>query len=120
VRGERGSGMVSSVVGVTAFLVLLLFGSQLAMNLYASSTVTAAAFDAARIVAGANGDEAAAEAHLRELLDGYDDVRVDWTYGADDVELRIEAEHPSRLLAAVPVPFQRIVRTVTVRRETFR
>ena len=39
---EAGTGMVASVVGVTAFLVLLMFAVQLALNLYATSTVTAA------------------------------------------------------------------------------
>ena len=32
--------MVSSLVGTTAFLVLLLFATQLVLNLYATSTVT--------------------------------------------------------------------------------
>ena len=39
-RDERGTGMVSSIVGVTAFLSLLLFATQLVLNLYATSTCT--------------------------------------------------------------------------------
>lgn len=121
--------MVASVVGVTAFLALLLFAVQLALNLYATSTLTAAAFDAARIVAGANGGplaESDAEAHLRGLLGGQPLV-VGWEYrdtdaepGVDVVALTVEVEHPTRLLRAVPMPFQHVVRTVTVRMETFR
>lgn len=126
---ESGSGMVSSVVGVTAFLALLLFATQLALNLYATSTVTAAAFDAARIVAGADGGavaEAEAEAHLRELL-GERPMALGWEYrdtdaepGPDVVALTVEVEHPTRLLRAMPIPFQHVARTVTVRMETFR
>ena len=126
---ESGSGMVSSVVGVTAFLALLLFAVQLALNLYATSTLTAAAFDAARIVAGADGGvgaESAAEAHLQSLLDGQA-VAMQWDYrdtdaepGADVVALRVEVDNPTRLLRVMPIPFQHVVRTVTVRMETFR
>jgi hypothetical protein len=125
--------MVSSVVGVTAFLCLLLFAVQLVLNLYATSTVTAAAFDGARIVAGADGGvaaEDAAEAHIRELLPRYDATgRLDlaWSYrdtdarpGPDVVALTIDADHPTRLLAVFPIPFQHVVRTVTVRMESFR
>ena len=128
--GEAGTGMVASVVGVTAFLVMLLFAVQLTLNLYATSTVTAAAFDAARIVAGSGGGpegEAEAEARLRTLLDGYTDLDLAWDYrdtdgvpGADEVALRVETEHPTRLLRSLPSPFQRLVRTVVVRVESFR
>jgi len=38
------------------FLLLLLFASQVLFDLYARSVVTAAAYDAARIVAGADAD----------------------------------------------------------------
>jgi hypothetical protein len=123
---EAGTGMVSSVVGVTAFLVVLLFAVQLSFNLYATSTVTAAAFDAARIVAGADGDEATAESHLRSLLAGQD-LAVRWDYrdtdatpGPDVVALTVEVENPTRLLRLVPVPYQHVNRTVTVRLEDFR
>ena len=126
---ESGSGMVSSIVGVTAFLALLMFAVQLALNLYATSTVTAAAFDAARIVAGADGGQVAestAEAHLHSLL-ADQDVEMEWDYrdtdaepGVDVVALRVEVDNPTRLLRAMPIPFQHVVRTVTVRMETFR
>ena len=122
--------MVSSVVGVTAFLALLLFAVQLVLNLYATSTMTAAAFDAARIVAGRAGGataEADAEAHLRGLLGGDQPLALQWEYrdvdarlGPDVVALTVEVDHPTRLLRLVPVPYQHVVRTVTVRIETFR
>lgn len=130
---DRGTGMVSSVVGVTAFLTLLLYATQLVLNLYATSTVTAAAFDGARIVAGARGGttaEAEAELHIRDVLGSYDDtgsLALSWEYrdtdaipGPDVVALTVDAEHPTRLLRVVPVPYQHIVRTVVVRLEALR
>jgi hypothetical protein len=133
VIGERGSGLISSVVGVTAFLVLLLFAVQLVLNLYATSTVTAAAFDGARIVAGARGGanaEEEAEARIRSLLPGYaaeGSLSLSWEYrdtdaiaGPDVVALTVEAEHPTRLLEVMRLPFQHITRTITVRLEQMR
>lgn len=119
---ERGSGLVGAIVGVTAFLALLLFAVQLVLNLYATSVVTAVAFDGARIVAGAEGGreaERVAEAHVREVLGGHD-LQLSWSYGDDVVALTVETEHPTSLLAGMGLPYQRIRRTVEVRREAFR
>lgn len=131
--GESGTGAVSAVVGVTAFLVLLLFATHLVLNLYATSTLTAVAFDGARIVAGADGGtvaEAEAEAHIRGMLDGYTragSLELSWEYldtdaqpGPDAVALTVDADHPTRLLRGLPLPFQHVSRTVVVRMETFR
>jgi hypothetical protein len=99
------------------------------LNLYATSVVTAAAFDAARVVAGADGSEAAAERQARELLDGYDaaDLTFEWRYTSTDgdavpdiVELRVVARHPTSLLPARVVPYQEVDRTVRVRLERVR
>ena len=71
--------MVSALAGTTAFLVLLLFATQLLFNLYATSVVTAAAFDAARVVAGADGGPdriTGAEAQARRMLGRYASVRA--------------------------------------------
>ena len=114
---ESGAGAVGTLVGVTVFLTLLLFGTQLALNLYSASTVTAAAFDGARLVAG--GDAVStddAEAHVRSLL-GDQRVDFEWAVGDEVVEVRVIAERPTRLLRDVPLPFDRVERTVRVRRE---
>ena len=50
---ERGAGLVGTVAGITVILVLLLFATQVLVDLYARSAVTAAAYDAARQVAAA-------------------------------------------------------------------
>lgn len=111
------------MVGVTVFLVLLLFAVQLAMNLYATSAVTSVAFDAARQVAGsAATSRQDAEAHARAVLDDFEAqggrLHFDWTASDPDrVVLRIEAVRPTPLLPKVHFPFQTVKRTVTVRRE---
>jgi hypothetical protein len=124
---EAGTGLLGSIVGVTIFLVLLLYAVQLALNLYATSTVTAITFDAARQVAGSDGGPDAtgrAEEQARGMLDRYEtnggtlDFRWD-TSRADVVVLEVTAERPS-FFAHVRVPFQRIHRTVTVRWERAR
>jgi hypothetical protein len=70
---------------------------HVAVNLYAASTVTAVAFDAAREVAGADGGRG----------DGQPDV----------VELRVRAESPSRFLPGVSLPLSSVDRTIRVRLE---
>ena len=46
-RGERGTGAVSSLAGVAAFLAFLLLAVHVILGLYATSIVTDAAADAA-------------------------------------------------------------------------
>jgi hypothetical protein len=105
-------------------VVLLLFAVQVLFNLYATSAVTAAAFDGARLAAGAGGDRAAAEAHVHEVLGGYADrPGFELTWGedpaGDDVVLTVRAENPGFLPRAVraPIGFDTIERTVRVRIE---
>ena len=122
--GEAGVGLLSSIVGVTIFIVLLLFAVQVALNLYATSTVTTVAFDAARQVAGSDGGPAAtaaAETRARQLLGRFESgggtLRFRWDTSRDDAVLvEVVAERPP-LLAHVRFPFQRVDRTVTVRWE---
>ncbi len=122
---ERGVGLVGTLAGVTMFLVLLLFAVHLVLNLYGASTVTAVAFDAARIAAGSDGDQRAAEAHVEQLLRGYVErgaLSLDWSASDDEhVRLRVVAEHPTAdLLPFVELPFDVTDRTMVVRREAFR
>ena len=127
---ETGAGLLSTLLGVTAFLILLLFGVHVVLNLYAASTVTAVAFDAAREVAGADAGPAAqtaAEARARGVLGraGEPDVlRLSWAYPSTDgdgepdlVELRVRAESPSTFLPGVPLPLASVDRTIRVRLE---
>jgi hypothetical protein len=127
---ETGAGLLGTLLGVTAFLVVLLFAVHVVVNLYAASTVTAVAFDAAREVAGADGGadaEQAAEARARAVLGraGEPEVlQLSWAYpstdgdGAPDVvELRVRAESPSSLLPGMSMPVSSLDRTIRVRLE---
>lgn len=125
--------MVGALLGVTMFLVLLLFAVHLVLNLYGSSVVTAVAFDAARLRAGDGGtvvSETEAEAHVLRLLAGYERhgrLELTWSYpdtdgdgDTDVVALRVVADHPTNLMAGVRMPFQHLDRTATVRMERLR
>lgn len=121
--GEAGAGLLGTIVGVTVFLTLLLFAVQLALNLYATSAVTAVAYDAAREVA-TSGDPVRAESRARQVLDQYEArggrLTFDWRTGDPDaVVLRVVAERPG-LFDHLRVPFQRVERTVRVRWERLR
>jgi hypothetical protein len=117
---------VSSLVGVTAFLVLLFFAVQLCLNLYAGSAVAAVAFDGASAVAAAPDPVAAmaaAEARARRILDRFEAgggrLTFGWDASVSDVALTIEAERP-QLLPRVRLPFEHLRRTSVVRREVVR
>lgn len=127
---ERGAGLVSTTAGVTVFLVLLLFATQVLYNLYATSVVTAAAYDAARVVAGAaaRGDPLDAEqqgkARFRRLLGRYGTDRVetiDFSESTDDVVvLHVRSRNPNLLLGRIGrAAFGVIDRRVRVRVERF-
>lgn len=120
-RGERGSGLLSASVGVLVLLVLMLLATQVMYVLYARSAVTAAAYDAARIAAGAESQAlppdsriAAADNHLRRVLGrfGRDRLSTSWSETADEVELTVSARTPS----LVPAPLRRAIGIDTIRR----
>ena len=125
-EGERGTGVISSIFGLLVVLVLLLLAVQVTYDLYASSAVTAAAYDAARLVAGADGGPAtagAAEAGARRALGRYGErVSFTWTVGDDTVQLRVVAANPGFLPTALrrPLGVDVVDRTVRVRTERFR
>jgi hypothetical protein len=123
---DAGAGLVGTLAGVTVFLVLLLFAVQVLLNLYATSVVTAAAFDAARDVAAAGGDPAAvsrAAAKARDVLGRYArEVAFEWTVpSGDDVVLHVHAQNRMFSLAGLRVDaLQTVDRTVRARIECFR
>jgi hypothetical protein len=122
---QRGTSLIGSLAGVVAFLCFLLFAVQITYDLYATSAVTSAAFDAVRIAAGADGDggQDAAELHAREVLGGYADrVSFEWMRTDDQVVLRVQATNPGFLptLLRRPLGIDRVDRTVRARVERFR
>lgn len=126
--GEVGTGLISTVAGVAVFLVLILLVSQLAFDLYARSAVSAVAFDAARIVAGADAagsgsSVASAEKMARQELGAYGNgASFSWRLSPDQVQLAVTVRDRSLLPPDLvsPLGLDDIARTVVVRRERLR
>lgn len=121
---DRGTGVISTLAGVTVFLLLLFFAVQLLTNLYATSVVTSATDDAARRAAThghppSPTELADAEEAARALLGRYGQgATFDWgASDADVIRLRVEIRNP-RFVPLIPlVGLDEIDRTVTVRIE---
>jgi hypothetical protein len=124
---ERGTGLVGTLTGTTALLLFLLLAAHVLVHLYAVSVVTAAAFDAARIVSGSDGGPGAqqdAVEHAHGLL-GRWAQDVDLTFVQVDEEqvvLRVRALSPALLPRALDqlAGVGAIERDVVVRTERFR
>ena len=116
------------MAGVLVVLVLLLLAVQVLFDLYARSAVSAAALDAARIVAGsdASGTPASqnqAEGDARRELGAYGQrASFEWSVDSDDVRLAVRVRSPSVLPAvlAAPLGLDEVDRRVIVRRERVR
>jgi hypothetical protein len=125
--GESGAGLVATLAGLLAFLLFLTLSAHVLVHLYATSVVTAVAFDAARVVSGSDGgpaQQAAALRHARGVLGRWEgDVDLAFTRVDDDeVVLRVRARSPALLPRAwVSVTgLGAIDREVRLRREVFR
>lgn len=121
--------MVGAVAAVAVFLAFLFFAVQLVINLYATTTVTGLAYDAARRVAAApvTGRTAKTQSEagqdLRDALGDYGrNVDLDWSESTPGVvRLHVTAPNPNFLIfGGVPVGFDTVDRTIEVRRETVR
>lgn len=123
---EAGTGVISSVVGLFIVLLLLLLAVQVTYDLFATSALTASAYDAARVVAGSDGGPtavAAAEDDARRALGRYGArVAFTWTVSGDVVQLRVVARNPGFLPSSVrrPLGVDTVDRTVRLRVERFR
>lgn len=122
---ERGAGLIGAIAGVTVFLALLTVAVQIIFNLYTTSVVTSATYDAARQVAldptqpPTTRELNAAERYARDLLGGVD-AEFDWDLSDPDViRLHVVADSPSFLLGVVEgaVGLDQVDRTVSVRVE---
>ncbi len=86
-RDQRGSGLLSTVLGVACVAALLGFAADVALGLWTRSTVDAVAYDAARDIATApNAADRAriADSVVRRATESLG------TYG-DEVSLEVEA-----------------------------
>ncbi len=141
-QAEDGEGLLSTVFGVLMFLLMLLFAVQATTHLYATTVVTTAAYDAARLVSGqqalggaVTGPGAAcsppspeelqrADLHLEQLLGGlWAEGAADWTgTTADRVTVTVAVRTPARVVGGVGsiAGLDQIRRTVALDRECFR
>jgi len=123
-EGEVGTALVGTLVGATIFVVLLLFSAQVLLRLYATSALSAAAYDAARQVAQSPSAPAAAEsgaqaAALRQLGGFGRATHFSWLEAdGRQVVLTVSALSPG--LLPLPSSWRTITRTVVVRVERVR
>lgn len=116
------------MVGIAVFLGLLLLAVQVLVGLYATSVVTAATYDAARAVAGADqGDTASARAQAESNARGQlgrfgERAAFRWDNEDDVIRLNVRAPRPTLLPRSLTttVGLGDIDRTVHVRAERVR
>lgn len=132
-RGDEGTGLIATIAGLLVFLALLLFAAQTLVALFTRSTTTDAAYEGARLVAGArtphDGSPVPEDARLhaeqvvRDQLGRFGArVDLDWsTSDWDTVALTVRARPPGFLWASLgTVAPSMIERTVRVRVERWR
>ena len=104
---QRGSGLFGTLMGFVVFMVLLMTAVQVLFNLYATTVVSSAALDAARMVAGYDsatsrcGAIAEANEVFRERLGAYTErgtATLSWSCDNPDVvRVVVQAQHPTIL-----------------------
>lgn len=128
--GDRGVGLLSSAAGILVFLVFLMFSVQLLFGLYATSTITAVANDAALRAAAEKAPAIAViEADARRTLGRVgDEATFAWSTddsngdGLDDTVVLEVVAHPPRLIPRSiggAIGLDDVRRTVRVRQEAF-
>jgi hypothetical protein len=105
-------------MGVAVFLTLLLFAVQVLVGLYATTVVSAAAYDAAKAVAGADRMAPDVAVDIARERIGALGRRAEfaWAIDEDVVALTVRAPRPTLLPLASP----EVVRTARVRIESVR
>lgn len=106
------------MLGVLLFLGMLLFAVQVLVGLYATTVVTAAAYDAAKAVAGADrpATEVAVDRARQRIGRLGDRATFSWAIDGEAVALTVRAPRPTVL----PLVAEDITRTVRVRVESVR
>jgi len=129
--GDHGTGLIATFAAVLVFLAFLLFAVQILVDRYATTAMTAAAFDGARMVAGARSDhtdpaaaQVRAEAAMRDELGQFGRaMQIDWTgTDADTIQVRLRGDAPHFLLPGLAhdLGAEHLDRTVRVRVEIWR
>ena len=129
---QRGSGLFGTLMGLAVFMLLLMTAVQVLFNLYATTVVSSAALDAARLVAGYDsapsrcGATAEADAAFMARLGAYTErgtASLAWTCDNPDVvRVVVHAEHPTILPSRVRglTGLGSMQRTIEVRVEDLR
>lgn len=101
VRGERGSGALSAIFGVSVFLTLLMFCSHVLLNLWLTSSIDAVAHDAASDVATSGAPDDALPAVEERAIE-----RAREALGAYGERTTMEFDHttPDRVVLHVTAP----------------
>lgn len=122
-RCDEGASAITTVFGVVIFLGFLMLATQVLMHLYASSTVSSAAFDAARRASAEGGVGCGdAEARASQLLGDYGERAAVACSASDEyTSVTITAPTPARLIDAFGVTLgtDTIQHTARVRTEQF-
>lgn len=101
-HAEDGTSPIVASVAVATFLGFLLLASQTLLHLYALSTASAAAADAARRVAAVGGTCDDGRAQVAALLGGWgEQVTIACQRRATEVEVRVTGPSPARLAGGV-------------------
>jgi hypothetical protein len=99
---EDGSSPIVATFVVGAFLAFVLLASQTLVHLYALSSASAAAADAARRVAAVGGSCDEGRAHVAAVLGRWgDQLVVRCERGAAEVEVRVAGPSPARLAGGI-------------------
>ena len=121
---DEGSSPITAVFGLTIFLSFLLLATQFMSYMYARSTVSAAAYDAARVASAVSGTCTGAEQRARSLLGDYGDhLQIECTRGTDSTTVRLVGPSPAKLISGITAAaggLAEIEQTATVRTERFR
>jgi hypothetical protein len=123
---SSGVGIFSSVFGLLFFLTFLLFAVQIVYSLYATSVISAAAYDAGRQLAR-TGDPLIAEARFADTVGSYHasaafSFEGGTNFGdAETIVVSVTGANPTLLpdRFAEPLPFATVHRTIRIRNEKF-
>ncbi len=127
--GQQGAGLLGTLFGVAAVIVMVGVAANVALGLWARSTIDAAAYDAARRVASTPAGADAADRARRAASDtrarlGATGRSVELTFetlGPPDVVLRVRAPGVSLLPRIVSAPVVgSLDRRIVIRREVDR
>lgn len=120
---EKGTGVIGTAFGASAFLAFLLLATHTLLSLYASSVISSTAWDAARSIAQ-TGDpivEESSKTQARQRLHGFKNVSITVNESADDVAVRVQADRPMFLPQSMANAsgLGRIDKTIHARNETW-